>query len=97
MKNKKEEWIDKMMSEATRAEVNANSGKEVFYKIQERLGQPDIKDSIVSFRQFRLAGAAAIAILALNIAIITFTKAQSGPNKESNTAYELSSYNLDLY
>lgn len=97
MKNKKEEWIDKMFSEATEVEIAFHSKEEVFDKIRERLNQPNNKNNIVSFRQFRLAGAAAIAILALNIAIITYTRAQSGPNKETNTVYKLSSYNLDLY
>lgn len=96
MKNKKEEWIDKMMREAKGAEVAVHAKKEVFDKIQERIKRLDIKNSI-AFRQFQLAGAAAIAIFAINISIIAYTKVQGGPNKEINTAYNLSTYNLDLY
>ena len=97
MKNEKDLWIDRLMKKSKRADFDFESKNDVFVKILERIDRPQTKSNIVTFSQFRLAGVAAIAILALNIAVIAFSKVQDAPNKDAKTAYELSTYNLDLY
>ena len=97
MKNEKELWIDKVMKETKRADFDFKSKNDVFDKILERIDRPQTKSNTITFNQFRLAGVAAIAILALNIAVIAFSKVQDAPNEDAKNAYKLSTYNLDLY
>lgn len=97
MKNEKDLWIDKLMKVTKRADFDFESKNDVFVKILERIDRPQTKSNIVTFNQFRLAGVAAIAILALNIAVIAFSKVQDAPNEYAKNAYKLSTYNLDLY
>lgn len=97
MNNEKELWIDKVMTKAKTTDPYFKPSDDVFDKILKKIDGQEIKSNIVTFNQFRLAGVAAIAILALNIAVIAFSKVQHTPIEDAKNAYGLSTYNLDLY
>lgn len=97
MKNKKEEWIEKMMGSVKAPDPDLNSKNAVFDKIIHRINMPEAKNNLVSFKQFRLAGVAAIAVVALNIGVIALAEVRSGANEAIKTTYGLSTINLDLY
>lgn len=97
MKNEKEKWVDNMMGYASRTVSSENTKEVVFDRILNVLDQPEVKNNIISFNQFKLAGIAAMVILALNIGVIGFTMIQKENKTENRTSYGLNTYNLDLY
>lgn len=97
MKNEKEIWVENMMRTASKPASSLNAKEAVLNKIFHVLDQPKGRNNIISFKQFKLAGLAAVLLLALNIGVIGFTMIKKESKMENTPAYGLNTYNLDLY
>ncbi|MES3018616.1 MAG: hypothetical protein V4721_12585 [Bacteroidota bacterium] len=97
MKNEKEVWIENMMAKASTRGSNRETKHEVLDKILKSLDQPEPGSSLITYNHFRLIGAAALLILALNLGIIGSAIIQKSDSMGARATYGLENFNLNLY